>query len=188
MASNLQNGGTRRGNRWSMAIWGTAALLLLIPLVAMQFTTEVSWTGSDFVVMGALLAIACGSYGVATRLSDSPYYRAGAGVAVLTGFVTIWVNLAVGMLGGEDNPANLLFGVVLLVGVVGALIACFRPRGMARAIVATGLAQAVMAVYALVAGHSEVVLLIGLFVIPWLVSAQLLQTAARKQLPLGAAT
>ena len=45
--------------RWVM--WGGAALLLALPLVAMQFTSEVNWTASDFVVMGAMLGIAAGT-------------------------------------------------------------------------------------------------------------------------------
>ena len=180
MARNMEHGIARPRNRWSLAIWGTAACLLLIPLVAMQFTSEVDWTGSDFVVMGVLLAIVCGGYELATRLSDSSAYRAGAAVAIGTGFLTIWVNLAVGMLGSEDNPANLLFGGVLLVGVIGALIARFRPQGMAHAVLATALAQAAMTVYALVGGYSEVVLHIGFFILPWLLSAALFRKAARE--------
>lgn len=180
MARNMEHGIGRRRNRWSMAIWGGAACLLLIPLAAMQFTSEVNWSGSDFVVMGVLLAIVCGSYELATRLSDSTAYRAGAGVAVVTGFLTIWVNLAVGMLGDEGNPANLLFGGVLLVGVIGALIARFRPQGMAHAMYATALAQGAMVVYASVGGYSEVVFHIGFFILPWLLSAGLFQKAARE--------
>ncbi len=187
MTSNIENGSGQRGNRWRMAIWGAAAFLLLLPLAAMQFTREVNWTGRDFLVMGVLLAIVCGSYELATRLSDSTAYRAGAGVAVVTGFLTIWANLAVGMLGSEDNPANLLFGGVLAVGIIGALIARFRPQRMVRAMQATALAQAAMAVYALVAGYSEVVLHVAFFIIPWLLSAQLFRKAAREQRPVGAA-
>lgn len=33
----------------------TTGLLLLVPLVAMQFTDEVDWGGGDFVVAGGLL-------------------------------------------------------------------------------------------------------------------------------------
>ena len=178
MARNMEQGTGRRRNRWSMLVWGGAACLLLLPLVAMQLTTEVNWTGSDFLVMGVLLAIVCGGYEFATRMSDSTAYRAGAAVAIGTGFLTIWVNLAVGMLGDEGNPDNLLFGLVLLVAMGGALIAGFKPRGMARAMHAAAAAQAAMAAYALVGGYSEVVVHVGCFVLPWLLSAGLFKKAA----------
>ena len=38
-----------------LLIAGTCLGLLLIPFVAMQFTNEVAWTASDFLVMGMLL-------------------------------------------------------------------------------------------------------------------------------------
>lgn len=183
MARNMEQGFGRRRNRWRMAVWGGAAGLLLLPLVAMQFTSEVNWTGSDFVVMGVLLAIVCGGYEIATRLSDNTAYRAGAAVAIGAGFLTIWVNLAVGMLGSEDNPANLLFGLVLLTAMAGALIAGFKPRGMARAMHAAAAAQAAMTVYALVGGYSEVVVHVGCFVLPWLLSALLFKKAAQDATP-----
>jgi hypothetical protein len=41
---------------------------------------------------------------------------------------------------------------VLAVGLIGAIIACFRPHGMARALFATALAQALVAVIALIFG------------------------------------
>ena len=53
----------------------------------------------------------------------------------------VWINLAVGIIGSEDNPANLMYGGVLAVGVAGAVAARFRPGGMARALAATALAQ-----------------------------------------------
>ena len=178
MTSNMEQRTGRRRNRWSILVWGGAACLLLLQLVAMQLTTEVNWTGSDFLVMGVLLAIVCGGYEFATRVSDSTTYRAGAAVAIGTGFLTIWVNLAVGMLGDEGNPDNLLFGLVLLVAMGGALIAGFKPRGMARAMHAAAAAQAAMAAYALVGGYSEVVVHVGCFVLPWLLSAGLFKKAA----------
>ena len=36
------------GGRWRALMWGGAACLLLLPLVAMQFSDEVRWTGGDF--------------------------------------------------------------------------------------------------------------------------------------------
>lgn len=181
MAGNNENRSGPSENRWRMAIWGAAAFLLLLPAVAMQFTGEVNWTAGDFIVMGAMLSIACGAYEVVVRMSGNISYRAAGGIAIGTAFLTVWVNLAVGMLGSEGNPANLLFGGVLAVGLIGAIIARFRPQGMARAMEATALAQAAMTVYALVGGYAEVVFHVGLFIIPWLLSAQLFRKAERAQ-------
>ena len=53
----------RRRNRLRWAIWGTAAGLLLVPAVAMQLGVDGwDWNAFDFVVMGALLAAACGTF------------------------------------------------------------------------------------------------------------------------------
>ncbi|MBW3550167.1 MAG: hypothetical protein KY442_04875 [Proteobacteria bacterium] len=181
MARNIENDSGGRGNRWSPAIWGSAVFLLLLPLIAMQFTGEVDWTASDFLVMGVLLAIACGSYELATRISGSTAYRAASGLAIVTAFLTVWVNLAVGMLGSEDNPVNLSFGGVLAIGAIGTLIARFQSRRMARAMQATALAQAAMTVFALVAGYADVVPHVAVFILPWLLSAQLFRKAARER-------
>jgi predicted Na+-dependent transporter len=56
------------GTRWRIVIWGTAAFLLLLPLIAMQFTNEVNWDETDFVVFGAMLFGACGVYELAARM------------------------------------------------------------------------------------------------------------------------
>ena len=114
-------------------------------------------------------------------------YRAAAGVAVVAAFILIWINLAVGIIGSEDNPANLLFGAVLAVGILGALIVRFQPQGMARVLAATALAQALVGVIALVAGldsatanwRGAIVVLTGFFATLWLVSAWLFRKAAR---------
>lgn len=180
MAGDMASGGRRR-NRWRLAIWGGAAVLLAIPAVAMRFTSEVDWGPEDFIVMGVLLAIACAGYEVATRLSSNWAYRAGAAIAILTCFLTVWVNLAVGMVGDEDNPANLLFGVVILVAILGSILSGFRARGIARSMQAAALAQGVMAVYALVAGDTVAALPIAFFMVPWLLGAHLFLRAARDE-------
>jgi len=188
MAHDMENAGPRRRNRWRLAIWGTAAFLLLLPAIAMRFPgSGVDWDARDFFTMGAMFLLACGSYEVVARISDNTSYRAASGIAIVTAFLTVWVNLAVGMLGSEQNPANLLFGGVLLVGLLGVVIAMFKPAGMARAMLAAALAQAAMAVYALLGGYAEVTLHIAFFVLPWLLSAQLFNKAAREQRAIGTA-
>jgi hypothetical protein len=120
------------------------ALLLLIPLVAMQFTSEVVWTLSDFVIAGALLFGTGLTYLLVARLGNNGTYRLAVGIAVMAGLLLVWINLAVGFIGSEDNPANLLFGGVLAVACIGAIVARFRPRGMAYAMFAAALAQFVV--------------------------------------------
>ncbi len=172
-----------------------AALILLLPLVAMQFTDEVVWDETDFVVMGAMLFGACGAYELAARMTGNIAYRAAVGVAVVAAFILVWMNLAVGIIGSEDNPANLMYGGVLAVGILGALIVRFQPNGMARALAATALAQALVGVIALLAGWGStganwpgaIVFLTGFFAVLWLVSAWLFRKAAREQTPSAAA-
>lgn len=183
---------SRRGrNRLRPLIWGGAAVLLLLPAVAMQFDASgVDWTGGDFVVMGAMLATACGLYELGAWLSGNAAYRAAFGIATLAGFLTIWVNLAVGMIGSEGNALNLMFGAVLLVAAAGALLARFRAPGMARAMGATSVAQLLVAGIGLgvglAAGTDEAAgpplareaFLTACFALPWLASAVLFRKAA----------
>jgi hypothetical protein len=182
-------------NRLRPFIWGTAAVLLLLPAVAMRFTHEVNWTGSDFAVMGIMLATACALYELGVRLSGNMLYRAAFGIAVVTGFLTVWVNLAVGMFGSENNPLNLMFGGVLLVAALGSLLSMFRARGMAWAMGATAVAQLFAAGAGLVVGLSagtderhgpDIALetfLTACFALPWLASSMVFRKAADQSAP-----
>ncbi len=130
--------------------------ILLIPLVAMQFSDEVDWNLFDFVVAGALLFGSGLTYELIARKAGKPAYRAAVGVAVATALLLAWVNLAVGIIGSEDNPVNALYFVVIFVGIIGAGIARFRSRGMAWALFATAFAQALVPVIALISDKSQV--------------------------------
>lgn len=165
---------------WRIVVWGGAALLLLTPLVAMRFTTEVAWTGFDFLVFGLMLSILGGGIELAVRISRHHAYRAAAGIALIAGFLLVWMNLAVGIIGNEENPLNLMYGGVLAVGGLGALIARFRPAGMVRAMVAMATTQIVVAVIAQLNGHFTWPLTAA-FVAVWIGSAWLFRKAAREQ-------
>lgn len=73
-----------------------ACALLLIPLAAMQFTTEVDWDIADFAVMGVLLFVAGSAFVLAAR-RVSARYRPWAGVLVLAALLYVWAELAVGI-------------------------------------------------------------------------------------------
>ena len=186
MASNTETGGGRRGGRWRIVVWGTAALILLLHFVAMQFTDEVNWGVADFVFAGALLFGAALTYELVSRTADNIAYRAAVGVAVAAALILVWLSLGVGIIGRDGDPANLMYFGVLAVGIIGALVARFRPRGMARALFATALAQASVAVIAILGGLGrpwsgplELSALNGFFVALFVGSAWLFQRAAR---------
>lgn len=165
--------------RWLM--WGGAALLLLVPLVA-----QAPWTTSDFIGMGVMLGIACATVELAMHVSDHSAYRLGAIIAVGAGFLLVWMNLAVGIIGSEDNPLNLIYAGVLMVAVVGAVAGRFEPAGMARALFATAAAQMIVTLLALAWGWGKweppgaagILALNGFFACLWLLSGGLFRRAA----------
>ena len=139
----------RRRKKNIIRIALATAFILLLPLLAMQVTDEVAWDLADFVVAGALLFGTGLMYELIAGKAGNTAYRLGVGVALTAALILVWLNLAVGLIGSEDNPANLLYIGVLAVGFIGALIARLRPRAMARALFATALAQALVPVIAL---------------------------------------
>lgn len=186
----IETGGRRNGLR--PFIWGGAACLLLLPAMAMLWfpASGVNWTGSDFILMGVLPAILCGLYELGAWLSGNIAYRAGFGVAALTGFLTIWVNLAVGMLGDEDGTINLMFAGVLFIAAAGALVAGLKPRGMALAMSAAAIAQLAAVGLALAVDDYEAreLTFTAMFALPWLASAALFRKAAADARGLAAAS
>lgn len=173
MAADAGRGGRHR--RWRVAIWGTASLVMIMPMVAEQVTDEMAWDLSDFVLLGAMLAGACSAYEVAVRATDNTACRAAVALTLATAVLLVWMNFAVGIIGSEDNPANLLFFGVLAIALVGALLARLRPRGAALALAAAAMAQASVGI---LAGTGHTLILTGLFVGLWLTSAHLFRRAA----------
>lgn len=71
--------------------------ILMVPLVAMQFTSEVAWTGSDFLVAGVLLALTGLALVAALRALRTARSRRIAAGAVGLAFLYCWAELAVGV-------------------------------------------------------------------------------------------
>lgn len=153
--------------------------MLLVPFISMQFTDEVDWDVSDFIIFGAMLVAAGGVFELAARMTPNKAYRAAVGVALAAAFMLIWINGAVGIIGNEENPANLMYYGVLVVGIIGVVIARRQPNGMARAMVVTAIAQTLVAVIALVAGLGHAVVVTGFFVALWLTSAWLFKKSGQ---------
>ncbi|MFQ5675342.1 MAG: hypothetical protein ACE5G1_05545, partial [bacterium] len=86
-----------------------AAFILLLPLLAMQITDEVVWDLADFAVAGALLVGTGLMYELTARKAGNIAYRAAVGFTLAAALLIVWINLAVGIIGTEDNPANLMY-------------------------------------------------------------------------------
>ena len=185
MAGVYEEGRVPHTQRLRIAAWGSAAALMLVPLVAMQFTSEVAWDLADFVFLGALLLGVGGAYEFLVRKTGNTAYRVAAGLALAGMFLLVWLNAAVGIIGTERNDANLMFGGVIAVGVIGAVIARFQAVGMAQTLVAMGLAQLTIAAIALIGGlgatgpawPSDVLGLTAVFAALWFASALLFRRA-----------
>ncbi len=167
-----------KGNPLRIAVWGLAIGLWLLPLIAKQFTAEVDWSTADHVLWAIMLGTAAGFYELATRMSRNRAYRGGFALAVLTGFFIVMSNLAVGIVGNQSNPINLIFFGVLAIGFVFALLSRFEATGMARALTITAVLQGATALLALYQDGSRVFVILCVFTAMWLTSAQLFRNAA----------
>jgi len=86
-------------NKRLIIILSTAAILLLIPYIAMQFMDEVNWTRSDFMVMGMLLfgtGLLCE---LVLRKVTKIKNRIALCVLFVIAFLLVWAELAVGIFG-----------------------------------------------------------------------------------------
>lgn len=180
MANTVENGVQRRGSPWRIAGWSIAALILLLPLVAMQFTDEVNWTIFDFIFAGVLIGGTGLLFELAVRMSRNVAYRMGVGLALAASFLIVWVNGAVGMIGDEGNPYNLLFIGVILLAIVGSVAARFRAAGMALTMLVAGIMHACVAVGGMAADPRGGIFS-SVFALIWLLSAALFRKAANKE-------
>lgn len=185
MAGNIENGRAGAASGWRMARWTVVALLLLLPLVAMQFTDEVNWSAFDFAFAAVLLAGTVIPYELAVKKAGGIAYRAGAAVALGAAFLLVWLGAGVGIIGADGDPANLLYAGVIAVGIIGAIVARAEPRGLAFTLLAMALAQALIAAIAVIgklgypwSGPVELIGLNAFFVALFTASALLFRKAA----------
>ncbi len=133
-------------------------VIMSLPLVAMQFTHEVNWSPADFAIAWSLMAGVGMAYHLATSRERNFLYRMAMGLALVTAFVLVWVNLAVGIIGNEDHPANRMYFGVLVIGCLGAGLARLKPLGMFHALLLTAEAQFFVPIIALSIWKPEITL------------------------------
>ena len=120
---------------------------------------------------------------------ETDSYRFATILALAIAFILVWLIGAVGVIGVEGDPFDLMYFGVLAVGLIGVIAARLQPHGMARALFATAFAQALVAFVALIVGKHqssvssvpEILILNGFFIALFLGSARLFGNAARQE-------
>ncbi len=173
-----------RSTRSRLVFLTVGALMVVAALVGQQVVGEGGWV--DRVAQTGALVVGVGIVTeLVSRKTGAAAYRTGMVLAVVAAVLLGWVNGAVGLLGAADNRVNLLYGGVVAVGAIGAIVARFKPAGMVIALYAAALAQAAVALAALtgllgpsVGGVVEILTANGFFVVLFLGSAALFRKAA----------
>jgi len=163
--------------------WGSASALLLVP-----WLVGAPWTGFDYAFAAGAILLVGGAFELAVRMSRNLAYRAGVAVALATSLLLVWINGAVGIIGKEGNPANLMYFCVIGAALAGAIVARFEARGMARAMAVASACQFLVTTIALAAGLGAteppgpigILALNLLFVSLWAASAMLFRRAAKE--------
>ena len=174
--NELQLGGFR------VAVLGAAVALTLLPLLAIRGFDPAAWDApGDFMFLAILLTGLAIAFEAAARVPNRRAYRVALGFAVAAALLQTWINFAVGIIGSEDNPANLIYFAVLAVAVGGAVYARFEAAGMSRAMLAAAITQLLVFVGALAAGLGFTGPITVFFTALWLASAWLFHETAREQ-------
>jgi hypothetical protein len=179
-ASEQENGREfREPRRW--VVWSGAAALMVLPVLALRDFSDPASDPEDFMFLVILLSGVALAYELGARTPDRRAYFAGVCMALAASLGSIWINLAVGIIGSEDNPANYIYAGVTAVAFAFASIGRFEPVGMARAMVAAAIAQVLVFVFALVGGLGFTGPITVFFTALWLIAGWLFRKAASEQ-------
>ncbi|HEX8383349.1 MAG TPA: hypothetical protein VF592_08240 [Sphingomonas sp.] len=181
MTTGVRGSGPVPGRRIRLALWAGAGVSMVVPVVAMRLPHGLAHDAADFVFLAALLVGMGGVGELAARVPDRWARRAAAGLALAALLLQGWMILAVGIIGSEDDPANLVHVGVFAAAGIGAALARGQPAGMARAMTATAIAQVAAFGVALATGLGFTGPITLFLAALWLWSAWLFRRAARRR-------
>ena len=181
MTGSSERAGGRAWNHWRIARWIAALALLLTPLAMMQVSDEWRWTIGGFVFAGVMIGGVGLLYDFVERASESRAYRAGAAVALVTSFLTVWTTIV------RDDGTGVGYFMLIMAALVGGFSASFRAAGMARTMLGVAIMQAALGGLIATApssasmegGPSRALLFSGVFTVLWLISAVFFRLASK---------
>jgi len=119
--------------------------LLMVPLVASRLVDGWNWPPKAFVLVYVLFFATSLAYALVARRMGAWTYKAGVGLALAAGFGLGWSNMV--HVADSENPANLTYFSVLVVGLIGAALARLQPRGLALTLFAMAATLALIALF-----------------------------------------
>lgn len=161
-----------------LIVWAGLALLMVAPVLAMRLAQGGWGDPGDFVFLAVLFLGAGGAFELAARAPARLAYPIAGCLVIAAALLQTWLNLAVGVVGSENNPVNLLFVAVPAIVIIGAAIARFRPLGLSRVMIAAAFTQGLIFAVVLALGLGFTGPLTVLFVTCWLAASALFRKAA----------
>ncbi len=123
---------TLRVGLGALAVW-------MVPFTASRFIADWHWDPRGWVLAYVLFFATGMVYALVARRMDAWAYKAGVGVALVTGFALGWSTVV--QTADSGHPENFLFLSVLAVGLIGALLSRLGARGLARTLFAMAAAM-----------------------------------------------
>jgi hypothetical protein len=118
--------------------------LLMVPLVASQEVRGWNWNAGSFVFLYVLFFATGMVYALIAKKMGAWSYKAGAGVALATGFALGWATMV--QVADSGHPERLWYHSVLVVGAIGACLARLKAPGLAWTLFAMASTLALIAV------------------------------------------
>lgn len=166
-----------------IGLWAIAAALMAVPVAIERALNGIEWDVGDAMFLCILLTGLAVAGELAARAPARRAFAVGTGIAFVAALLQAWINLAVGVIGSEDNPANFIYAAVIAVALGGAIFARFRPADMARAMIAAAVAQLAAFAVALAGGLGFTGPITVFFTSLWLIAGWSFRRAASQDLP-----
>lgn len=145
----------------------------------------------QFALLGAFLgSLVYAFIALKNRKPNNMAYTIGLGLALAGTFLLFWTNGAVGLIGSEDNDANVMYAAVLAISFFGSLFVQFQPTNMARVMFTAGVVQILIPIIAQIIGVGstedkwplDIIMITSFFLCFWFGSAFMFRTAAKNEL------
>lgn len=132
-----------------------ATSLLIIPIIASFVVNGWAWTLFDYVFAWVLFAGIGMIYTFVASKGNNTTYKIATALGAIGVLALIWINGAVGIIGSENNPANMMYEAVLIVGLWGMIISGLKPKGMTITMSIVAISQILVPIAALLLWNTD---------------------------------